>query len=150
MINNYYFSPVIACCLFLFLNIISGSTFAQVTTNEAFEHANSGISGGNDVKGGSIQFVDNRAANSRNVVNINNLHFTSDADSGKTAVIVEAESGILGNSILVQQEGDITYVTTTKNYTGLTNPSDSSCIITYQVAFQDSGKPYPSESNLRY
>jgi endo-1,4-beta-xylanase len=139
VIKNYYFSPVIACCLFLILNIISGGTFAQVTTNEAFEHANRGISGGTDVKGGSILVADNLAANSRNVVNSSNLHFTSDADSGKTAVIVEAESGILGNSILVQQEGDITYVTTTKDYIGQTNPSDSSCIITYQVAFQDSG-----------
>jgi endo-1,4-beta-xylanase len=62
-----------------------------------------------------------------------------DGNSGKTPVTVEAESGINGSSISVQQDGDIAYVTTNKNYASVIKPGDSTCVVTYQVTFQDSG-----------
>jgi endo-1,4-beta-xylanase len=58
---------------------------------------------------------------------------------GDTPVIVEAESGLIGSNFRIGQDGDITYVTTTTNYIGTTNPSDESSLITYEVTFQDSG-----------
>jgi endo-1,4-beta-xylanase len=77
---------------------------------------------------------------------VTNLSFISggvfaqaDENIGKTPVTVEAESGINGSSISIQQVGDISYVTTTKNYASVIKPGDSTCVITYQVTFQDSG-----------
>ena len=62
-----------------------------------------------------------------------------DEDFGKTPVIVEAESGRNGTSISIQQDGDMTYVKTTQNYASVIKPGDSTCVVTYQVVFQDSG-----------
>ncbi|MBN1481224.1 T9SS C-terminal target domain-containing protein [candidate division KSB1 bacterium] len=59
--------------------------------------------------------------------------------AGDTAVIVEAESGVLGSNFRVGQDGDITYVTTKTNYIGTTNPDDENSLITYNVTFEDSG-----------
>ncbi|RPH99365.1 MAG: hypothetical protein EHM72_11185, partial [Calditrichaeota bacterium] len=62
-----------------------------------------------------------------------------DAHSGDIPVIVEAESGVIGSIFRTGQDGDITYVATKTNYIGTGNPSDENSLITYQVAFQDSG-----------
>ena len=58
---------------------------------------------------------------------------------GKTPVIVEAESGILGSHLLVQEDGDVIYITTSSNYIGQDHPQDSSCVATYDVEFEDAG-----------
>ncbi len=80
----------------------------------------------------------NYAANAGNVIYIDNLKI-ADVNAGKKPVIVEAESGTIGSDFSTKQEGGITYITTTKNYTGLTSPGDTSRVITYQLTFQDSG-----------
>lgn len=78
------------------------------------------------------------AGNSGNAIFLDNLRI-ADINFGRTPIVLEAESGVVGSSFSVQQDNDITYVTTTKNYTGLTAPEDTSSMITYQVSFQDSG-----------
>jgi endo-1,4-beta-xylanase len=77
-------------------------------------------------------------ANSGSVIYIDNLQIAPE-NFGKTPVIVEAESGTVGSGFSTLQDEDISYVTTTSNYIGLSGPGDSSRIITYQVTFQDSG-----------
>jgi len=54
-------------------------------------------------------------------------------------VVVEAESGKLGSYFVIKQDGNISYITTTVNYTGQTAPGDSNRIATYKVTFPDSG-----------
>ncbi|MDZ7723889.1 MAG: endo-1,4-beta-xylanase [candidate division KSB1 bacterium] len=78
------------------------------------------------------------AANAGNAIYLDNLQIT-DVNFGKTPVVVEAESGIIGSSFSVQQSDTITYVTTTSDYLGQTSPEDTSSMITYQVTFEDSG-----------
>jgi endo-1,4-beta-xylanase len=78
------------------------------------------------------------AANAGNVIYIDNLKI-ADVNADKLPAIVEAESGNLGINFSTLQDGDITYVTATQNYTGQTSPGDTSRIITYTVTFQDSG-----------
>ena len=78
------------------------------------------------------------SGNTNNVIYIDDLQIT-DANAGNTPVIVEAESGKTGSDFAENQDGDITYVTTTSNYSGQTNPGDTSRIITYQVTFKDTG-----------
>ena len=63
----------------------------------------------------------------------------ADIDAGEKPVTVEAESGKLGSFFSIMQSGDVSYITTTSNYTGLASPGDTSRIATYQVTFQDSG-----------
>ncbi|MFZ1288597.1 MAG: endo-1,4-beta-xylanase [Melioribacteraceae bacterium] len=81
----------------------------------------------------------NYSGNIGNVINLDNLQIR-DENFGKIPILVEAESGDVGSNFVTQQDGDITYVTTTKNYTGLSFPEDSNSVITYQVTVQDSGK----------
>ncbi|MCB0748547.1 MAG: endo-1,4-beta-xylanase, partial [Ignavibacteriae bacterium] len=81
----------------------------------------------------------NYAGNVGNTIYIDNLKIISE-DFGKTPIIVEAESGIVGSNFSVQQDGDITFVSPTKNYTGQSFPEDSNSVITYQVTAEDSGK----------
>ena len=73
-----------------------------------------------------------------NPIFIDNLRI-ADVNAGKTPVTVEAESGVLGDSLAVMQEDSISYITALSNYTGLTSPGDTKRIATYQVTFQDSG-----------
>lgn len=73
-----------------------------------------------------------------NVIYIDNLRIT-DVNAPKLPVIVEAESGKIGSFFSKTQDGVVTYITTTQNYTGLASPADTNRIATYQVAFQDSG-----------
>ncbi|MCB0742463.1 MAG: endo-1,4-beta-xylanase [Ignavibacteriae bacterium] len=80
----------------------------------------------------------NYSSNSGNPIYIDNLKII-DENFGKTPIIVEAESGKVGTNFSTLQAGEITYVTTTKNYTGQTAPEDTNSMITYQVALQDSG-----------
>jgi endo-1,4-beta-xylanase len=80
----------------------------------------------------------NYSANDGNVIYIDNLKI-ADVNASKIAVVAEGESGKIGSDFTIQQDGGIKYVTTTKNYTGLASPGDTSRIITYQVSFQDSG-----------
>jgi endo-1,4-beta-xylanase len=80
----------------------------------------------------------NYEENSGNDIYIDNLQIFS-VNFGKTPVIVEAESGTIGSKFSVQQDGDITYVTTDTNHTGSAAPGDTNIIITYQVEFKDSG-----------
>lgn len=70
---------------------------------------------------------------------INFLYKNANYDPGNKPVIVEAESGVLGSFYSVKQEGNITYITTTVNYTGQTGPGDSNRVATYTVTFPDSG-----------
>ncbi len=78
------------------------------------------------------------AGNIDNAIYIDNLQIV-DANAGKKPVIVEAESGKLGHMFSVHQDGDITYITTDSNYTGLSSPGDTGRVATYQVTFADSG-----------
>lgn len=66
----------------------------------------------------------------------------TDVTAGQRPVIVEAESGQLGSNFSVQDAGDVTYITTTTNYTGLSSPGDTSRIATYNVTFIDPGYYY--------
>ncbi|MBK8947158.1 MAG: endo-1,4-beta-xylanase [Ignavibacteriae bacterium] len=81
----------------------------------------------------------NYAGNVGNVIYIDNLKIIAE-DFGKTPIIVEAESGIVGSNFLTEQDGDITFVKTSKNYIGLSFPEDSNSVISYQVTVEDSGK----------
>lgn len=67
------------------------------------------------------------------------LYNESNIIAANKPVIVEAESGKLGSYFVTKQEGNISYITTTVNYTGQTAPSDSNRIATYKVTFPDSG-----------
>jgi endo-1,4-beta-xylanase len=80
----------------------------------------------------------NYTGNIDNVIYIDNLQI-NDINFGKTPVVVEAESGIAGINYSESKDGDITYITTTENYTGLTNPGGTNRMATYNVTFQDSG-----------
>jgi endo-1,4-beta-xylanase len=80
----------------------------------------------------------NYSGNIDNVIYIDNLQI-NDVNFGKTPVVIEAESGIAGTKYSEGKDGDITYITTSENYTGLTNPGDTSRMVTYNVTFQDSG-----------
>lgn len=54
-------------------------------------------------------------------------------------VVVEAEQGIVGSKYAILNDGVITYVTTTENYTGQEFPGDTSRMITYQVTLKEAG-----------
>lgn len=73
-----------------------------------------------------------------NVIYIDNMQI-SDLNFGKTPVVVEAESGVAGANYSIGNDGAISYITATENYTGLTNPGDTIRMVTYNVTFQDSG-----------
>ncbi len=73
-----------------------------------------------------------------NSIYIDNLQIV-DPNAGKKPVVMEAESGQRGSNFQVLQDGSVTYVTADSNWTSLTNPGDTSRIITFQVAFADSG-----------
>jgi endo-1,4-beta-xylanase len=81
------------------------------------------------------------AGNVGNAIYIDNLQIVDDSivQAGKKPIIVEAESGNVGSNYSVLNDGNITYVTPKTNWTSLTNPGDSSRMITYQVPFADSG-----------
>ena len=85
---------------------------------------------------GPIHFYS--AADTGNAIYVDNLQIV-DVNAGKLPVIVEAESGKLGSSFSILQDGNVNYITTDTNYTGLTSPGDSTRVATYQVMFQDSG-----------
>ncbi len=80
----------------------------------------------------------NYTENIGNDVYVDNVQIT-DINFGKAPVIAEAESGVAGSNFLVQQDDDVTYVTTNTNFTGAASPEDTNRVITYQVKFQDSG-----------
>jgi endo-1,4-beta-xylanase len=63
----------------------------------------------------------------------------SNVNAGQRPVIVEAESGELGSSFSTMQDGEVSYITTTANYTGSGSPDDSNRVATYEVTFKDSG-----------
>jgi len=73
-----------------------------------------------------------------NSIYIDNLRIV-DPNAGKKPVVVEAESGQLGSHFKALQDGGVTYITTDTTWTSLTNPGDTSRMITYQVQFADSG-----------
>lgn len=85
---------------------------------------------------GPIHFYS--AADTGNAIYVDNLQVV-DVNAGKRPVIVEAESGSLGSSFSVLQDGNVNYITTNTNYAGLTSPGDTSRMATYQVTFPDSG-----------
>jgi endo-1,4-beta-xylanase len=60
-------------------------------------------------------------------------------DEADVPVIVEADSGEVGSSFSTQQEGDITYIATTDNYTGQAGPGDTSRMVTFDVEFREAG-----------
>ena len=80
----------------------------------------------------------NYTADIGNAIYIDNLQIV-DVNAGRTPVIVEAESGRLGSSFSILQDGNIACIKATTDYTGLTNPGDTSHVATYQVTFQDTG-----------
>lgn len=79
--------------------------------------------------------------NTGDSIYIDNLRIYNVDDVNKP-VIVEAESGIAGSYFSTEMDGDITYITTTVDFTGQTSPEDSNRISTYQVTFPDSGYYY--------
>ncbi len=80
--------------------------------------------------------------------NIYNKAFTSEViqylynsrsfGQGDKPVVVEAEDGKLGSKLVIMQDGDIKYITTTENTTAQV-PSDTVRVATYQITFKDSG-----------
>ena len=80
----------------------------------------------------------NYSSNIGNVIYIDNLKIT-DVNAPLLPVIVEAESGKIGSLFSETQDGDVTYIATTQNYSGSASPADTNRMATYQVAFQDSG-----------
>jgi endo-1,4-beta-xylanase len=85
---------------------------------------------------GPIHF--NYAADTGNAIYIDNLQIV-DANAANKPVIVEAESGKIGSSFSVLQDGKVKYATTKTNWTSTGNPGDSSRTIAFQVTFPDSG-----------
>ncbi|HVO72671.1 MAG TPA: endo-1,4-beta-xylanase [Ignavibacteriaceae bacterium] len=77
------------------------------------------------------------AANVGDTIWIDNLKINNVKDPLKP-IVVEAESGTLGDSLTVLQNGDTSYVTALRNYTGF-NPGNSHHVGTYQITFPDSG-----------
>ncbi|MGD0591238.1 MAG: endo-1,4-beta-xylanase [Bacteroidota bacterium] len=73
-----------------------------------------------------------------NNIYIDNLRIW-DPNIGNKPVIVEAESGKLGSNFPVLQDGNVTYVSVATDMINSGNPGDTSRMITYQVAFADSG-----------
>jgi glucuronoarabinoxylan endo-1,4-beta-xylanase len=65
-------------------------------------------------------------------------HILDSTDTGKIPIIVETESGELGNYFAIQADGEITFVTTTMNHTG-TSPEDTNRVATYEIEFADYG-----------
>jgi endo-1,4-beta-xylanase len=59
-------------------------------------------------------------------------------ETNRNPVIVEAESGLRGSNFPARQDRNVTYVSVKTNGTGY-SPGDTTRMITYQVAFQDSG-----------
>lgn len=55
------------------------------------------------------------------------------------SLVVEAESGIRGSDVLVSTDGDIVYITPKTNYEDWSTPGDTFRIVTYTVAFPDTG-----------
>ncbi len=54
-------------------------------------------------------------------------------------VIIEAESGVLGDDYNTLTSGDVTYITPKTNYASTTNPGNSGKLASYTVNFGDSG-----------
>ena len=81
------------------------------------------------------------AANTGDSIYIDNFKIINVKDEMETLkpVIVEAESGITGSYFSTQQDGDVTYITTTVDFTGLSSPDDTNRVATYNVTFLDSG-----------
>jgi len=74
-----------------------------------------------------------------NVIYIDNLQI-ADVDFGRTPVVIEAESGVAGANFLEAKDGDITYITTTQNFSeSMANPADTIRMVRYNATFQDSG-----------
>lgn len=67
------------------------------------------------------------------------LYNKADFYAGDKPVTVEAESGKLGSFFTTMNDGAVSYITTTSNYTGLASPGDTNRIATYNVTFKDSG-----------
>jgi endo-1,4-beta-xylanase len=78
------------------------------------------------------------STNSGKTIYIDNFQI-SEIDPSKKSVVVQAESGKLGNNYSILTDNKINYITPKTNYTGLTSPGDSSRIATYQITFADSG-----------
>ncbi|MBN2425112.1 MAG: endo-1,4-beta-xylanase, partial [Calditrichaceae bacterium] len=81
----------------------------------------------------------NKALSSEEVLYLFN---ETDVTAGLRPILVEAESGQLGSDFSVGQEGDVEFIATTSDYTGLTSPGDTSRMETYQVTFKDPGYYY--------
>jgi endo-1,4-beta-xylanase len=67
------------------------------------------------------------------------LYNKADFYAGDKPVTVEAESGKLGSFFTTMNDGAVSYITTTSNYTGTSSPGDTNRIATYNVTFKDSG-----------
>jgi endo-1,4-beta-xylanase len=67
----------------------------------------------------------------------------TDVTAGLRPVIVEAESGQLGSHFSILDDADVTYITTTVDFSGsTTSPEDTARIATYQVTFDAPGYYY--------
>jgi endo-1,4-beta-xylanase len=78
------------------------------------------------------------AGNKGNTIYIDNLQIL-DVNVKIEPVVVQAESGKLGNNYSVLQNGVVKYIAPKADYAGLTSPGDTSRMATYQVTFPDSG-----------
>ncbi len=137
--NNYYnrFPKVLVSYTLFILSLVMGSALARIGTNDGFESSSPVIVEAADGDGRAQKFEESPPPIS-NQKDIDNLPIMDD-NAGDTPVIVEAEAGVVGSNFQINQDGDITYVTTTTNYIGTTNPGDENSLITYEVTFQDSG-----------
>ncbi len=81
----------------------------------------------------------NYAADTSNAIYVDDLRIV-DINAGTLPVIVEAESGDHGSNFPVLLDGSVTYTSVATNFISGGAPGDTSRMITYHVAFADSGK----------
>jgi endo-1,4-beta-xylanase len=78
------------------------------------------------------------SVNTGNAIYIDNLRI-EDLNVGKYPAIVEGESGVHGSNFPVLTSDGVTYTSVSSNSLTAASPGDSSRVITYHVAFPDSG-----------
>ncbi|HVN48332.1 MAG TPA: endo-1,4-beta-xylanase [Bacteroidota bacterium] len=76
--------------------------------------------------------------NAGNTIYIDNMRIV-DVNAATKPVIVEAESGQRGSNYPILTDGSVTYISVATNGTGFNPGGDTSRMVTYNVAFPDSG-----------
>ncbi|MCX7797169.1 MAG: endo-1,4-beta-xylanase [Melioribacter sp.] len=116
----------------------SNNKISNISTNFAYL-AKSVYSADPTWRGEIYEFnIYNKALSDKEILDLYNSK--PNLREGNKPIIVEAESGKLGNHFVIKREGNISYITTTVNYIGQTAPGDTNRIATYRVTFPDSGR----------